>query len=78
MAIYRANKSSIAKPDRIVVINDVKLFAQADCEESIEAFITFDTESRKIYDTIASKHPLSFQFIDLRTPYNEVFGILPL
>ena len=61
---------------RKVVINDVKLFAQANISARIDAFITADTEARKMYDAIHAEQPLHFSYVDIHTPYNEMFGIL--
>lgn len=71
----RANKNLHVK-DRKIIPNDSKLFAQADCEKSIEYYLSSDSESYKVYNSIKKKTMLSFQFIDLKKPYQETFGIL--
>lgn len=55
---------------------DTKLFAQADCEKSIDYFLSSDAESLKIFNLLNQEINLNFRFIDLNTPHNEVFGIL--
>jgi len=78
MAAFRSNRTTENTFERAVVINDVKLLAQADVEATIDAFATFDSSSKKIYDAVSIKNPLSFQFVDLHIPYHETFGILPV
>ena len=60
---------------RIMIQNDVKLLAQTECE-SAEYFITSDTNSYRMYDILKKQNLLSFNFIDLNTPYSSTFGIL--
>jgi hypothetical protein len=55
-----------------------KLFAQADCEKAVEFYLSSDKESLKIYDLLRKESAPKFQFIDLNTPYNELFGLLDL
>lgn len=76
-ALY-ANKGNLANTDRKTVINDVKLFAQADIETEIEGYVTSDAESKKMYDIINTTKKVSFSFIDIKTPCHEVYSFLPL
>jgi len=62
--------------NRNIIPNDTKLFAQADCEKSIEFYLSSDSESLKIYNILRQETAPKFQFIDLNTPYNETFGLL--
>ena len=71
----RAN-NSLHVIDRKIIPNDTKLFAQADCEKTVEFYLSSDTESLKVYHAIKSKTSPKFQFVDLKTPYHETFGIL--
>lgn len=64
--------------NRNIIPNDTKLFAQADCEKSIEFYLSSDNESLKIYNILRQETALKFQFIDLNTTYNETFGLLDL
>lgn len=63
---------------RHIIPNDTKLFAQADCEKSVEFYLSSDYESYKIYNLIKQAVAPAFQFIDLNTPYHEAFGLLNL
>lgn len=61
---------------RVIIPNDAKLFAQADCEKNIEYYLSSDSESLKVYNAIQETTKPKFQFIDLNTPHHEIFGIL--
>lgn len=61
---------------RNVVINDIKMFAQADVSENIGYFVTFDQKSRKPYDKIDSQRKLKFKHIDANVPLSERTGEL--
>ena len=77
-SITFSHKDSLLPKDRKIISNDTKLFAQADCEENVEGYVTSDSESKKIYDLLEKHTPLSFKFIDLHVKVNESFGFLPL
>jgi hypothetical protein len=78
MSILKANKGTPAGAERVVVINDIKLFAQADVEPEIEGFVTSDSEGKKLYDSVMQNRKLSFTFVDIKQPCNETYGFLPL
>lgn len=64
--------------ERSIIANDTKLLAQADAETDIDAYITSDSRSMKLYKQCNNVNPLSFQFIDLHTPWHEVYSVLDL
>lgn len=72
------NKGKLKLKERNIIPNDTKLFAQADCEKTIEFYLSSDTESYKIFNLLKQETAPKFQFIDLNTPYNETFGLLDL
>jgi len=72
------NKGKLKLRERNIIPNDTKLFAQADCEKSVEYYLSSDAESLKIYQLLKQETNPKFQFIDLKTPYNDMFGILDL
>lgn len=74
----RTNNGIPAGSERVVVINDIKLFAQADVETDIDGYVTSDSESRKLYNAANRKRELSFSFIDIKIPSHEAFGYLHL
>ncbi|MEO6850713.1 MAG: hypothetical protein ABI203_03405 [Mucilaginibacter sp.] len=72
------NKGTLKLNQRNIIPNDTKLFSQADCEKSIEFYLSSDTESQKIYNLLRQNTNPKFQFIDLAVPFNETFGLLDL
>lgn len=72
------NKESLDLSNRAIIPNDTKLFAQADSEETIDAYLTSDTESIKLYDLLKKHFNIHFQIIDIHNKHSETFGILDL
>jgi predicted nucleic acid-binding protein len=72
------HKNKLNLKERNIIPNDTKLFAQADIEISIEFYLSSDEESLKIYNLLKPNSNPRFQFINLRTPCSETFGILLL
>ena len=72
------NKGKLKLKERNIIPNDTKLFAQADCEKAVEFYLSSDIESNKIYKLLRQETSPKFQFIDLNTPHNEIFGLLDL
>jgi hypothetical protein len=70
------HKNKLNLKERNIIPNDTKLFAQADIEKSIEFYLSSDEESLKIYNLLKPNSNPRFQFINLKTPYSETFGIL--
>lgn len=64
--------------ERLLIQNDVKLFAQCEVLKEIGAYITSDSRSKKLYDILKSKATIGFDFIDIVIPHTESFGILDL
>ena len=77
-ALVFQNKGMLNLPDRRIIPNDTKLFAQADTEEQIQKFATSDVECIKVYHLLNQNDKLKFDIINIRNPYNETFGILDL
>lgn len=66
------NKGLLGLPTRKIIPNDTNLFAQADDNlEMIDAYLTSDTESIKIYNLLKNHTNLHFQIIDLQNEYTE-------
>ncbi|WP_337866047.1 hypothetical protein [Ignavibacterium sp.] len=77
--LYDARKDKkIEVEERPIIINDAKLFSQAHTDERINYFITSDTRSINIYNTLKSKTDLDFAFINIRDKHSETFGVLDL
>lgn len=78
IAFNAKSNRKIDVASRNIIPNDTKLFAQADCEKSIEFYLSSDSESLKIYKLLKQETAPKFQFIDLNTPYHVSFGLLDL
>ena len=76
--IVFSNKAKLKLNERNIIPNDTKLFAQADCENSVIYYLSSDSESYKIYELLKKESNPNFNFIDLKVPFNETFGILNL
>lgn len=63
---------------RPIVINDAKLFAQADLDDRINYFITSDSRSKNIYELLSKRVKPKFEIIDINTPHSQTFGVLDL
>ncbi len=76
MNVLLPHKVALHSLGRKVIMNDVKLYAQANVSSKIDAFVTADSEGRKMYNAIHARQPLHFSYIDIHTPHTETFGIL--
>jgi len=75
--LYDARKSGELRiSERPIIINDAKLFAQAEVESNIKFFVTSDSRSQSLYEAIKSKISINSSFIDIKTDHTEAFGIL--
>ncbi len=78
-ALYQKRKSGeLTVTERPIIINDAKLFAQADVEHNITHYITSDNRSYSLFDTLKNELSLNFNFIDLNISHTETFGLLDL
>jgi len=77
--LYDARKSkSLNVDERPIIINDAKLFAQAHIDARINYYITSDTRSISISNTIKNKTAMDFTLIDIKSNHSEAFGVLDL
>jgi len=77
--LHEAKKNKqIDVSERSIIINDAKLFAQADTELQIKYFVTSDQESMKLLNTLRSKINPKFEIVDITIDCNERFGLLNL
>ncbi len=70
------NKEKLKLNERNIIPNDTKLFAQADCEKSVEFYLSSDSESLKIYNLLKQETNPKFQFLDLHMSHSQAFGLL--
>lgn len=71
-------KARLGSIPRTIIPNDTKLFAQAHQEKGIGFYLSSDSESKKIHQILREKGLVNFDFIDLKNPHHEAFGILDL
>lgn len=73
------HRNKLDLTSRMIIPNDTKLFAQADVESSVLYYLSSDAESQKVYGLLRSQNAgPKFEFLNLRTPPSEAFGILDL
>ena len=78
-ALYDARTANEIKIDnRLIIPNDAKIFAQANCVDEIKYFVTSDTRSEKLITRIASKEDVNFEHMDIHIPHTQQFGILEI
>lgn len=77
--LYEARKyRKLEVDERPIIINDAKLFAQAQVDERIDYYTTSDKRSINFYNSIKSRTDLNFTFVDIRDNHSEVFGVLDI
>ncbi len=69
------SKGARVANDRVIILNDVKIMAQAQCDKA-DYYITSDTKSKRMYDVLKRSGKVTYQFIDIHDPYDKVFGCL--
>ena len=69
-------RNGVSLSNRNIIPNDSKLFAQAALEESVKSFVTSDEECLKVFSLINNKLNPHFDIINIRTPYNETYGLI--
>lgn len=72
------NKGLIQMPDRLIIPNDSKLFAQGAFEKDIRYFVTSDSKSKKNIDILHKECGAEIEHLDINTPYDKAFGVLDL
>ena len=76
--LFEEKSKGVFKVDhRIIIQNDVKMMAQAQCENA-SCYLTFDSASKRMYDVLRSHGLLSYEFYDAHITYTERFGILQM
>jgi len=63
---------------RVGVLCDTKMFAQAEVNPAITHYLTADERCEGVYQLLAKTKSLSFQILPLSTPHHRAFGELDL
>lgn len=74
--IVFANKDVLDLPNRLIIPNDNKLFAQAHSESEISHFATSDLECLKIYNLLKLHTQIDFDVMNIRETYSSLLGVL--
>lgn len=73
--LFDARKGkSIEVPNRLIIPNDSKLFAQGAYEKDVKYFVTSDVKSKKYIDAIQASTRAEIEHLDINTPYSSKFG----
>ncbi len=72
---FNARKIKEISTNRVVITNDIKLFAQAEIEK-VDYYVTGDKNSREVFDLLRRDTGLSYQFIDIYDSVEDSFGLL--
>ena len=59
----KQERGAVIQP-RVIIPNDTKMFAQASFEDDVYAFVSADSEAKKVYDLLDNPN---FEFIDIRS-----------
>lgn len=57
------SKWAVEKGDRVILLNDAKIMAQAETDKT-DVYVTFDTESKRLYDILRNHKLVTFEFWD--------------
>lgn len=77
--LFRENSISIERiHPRAIIPNDSKLFAQAYTDKSVTHFVTSNKRSATTFSILKREVKPRFDLLDISTPYNEFFAVLPL
>jgi predicted nucleic acid-binding protein len=69
-------KQNLEIQPRILIPSDTKLFAQADLDADVDAFVTSDARTQSLIDLLRNSANTRFSYVDIKTPYNQIFGVL--
>ncbi len=72
---FNARKLKQLSNERVVITNDIKLFAQAEIEK-VDYYVTGDTDSKSVFELLRRETGLSYQFVDINDTIQENFGLL--
>lgn len=76
-ALFDAKSRGLIEiPDRLIIPNDSKIFAQGAYEKDIRYFVTSDSKSKKNIEIIRKECDAEIEHLDIHKPYNEIFGLL--
>lgn len=69
-------KGLIDIPDRLIIPNDSKLFAQGSLEQDIKYFVTADVRSKKNIDVLRKECSADIEHLDITIPHTSMYGLI--
>lgn len=76
-ALFSAkSKGLIEIPNRLIIPNDSKIFAQGAIEKDIRYFVTADVKSKKNIDVLRKECTAEIEHMDITIPHTTHFGLL--
>lgn len=77
--LFDANcKKEVSVASRLIIPNDAKILAQANCVKDMKYFVTSDVDSSKLIRKIAEEEEITFEHLDIHIPHTQFYGILDL
>lgn len=74
--LFEAKANDLIKiPDRLIIPNDSKIFAQGSVEKDIRYFVTADVKSKKVIETLRIKCAADIEHLDINTSHATHFGL---
>lgn len=70
------SKGMIDIPDRLIIPNDSKIFAQGVIESDIKYFVTADVKSKRNIDILREKCSAEIEHMDITIPHTSMFGLI--
>lgn len=78
-ALFQAkSRGQIEIPNRLIIPNDSKIFAQGAVEKDIRYFVTSDIKSERNIAIIREVCGAELEHLDITKSYSETFGVLDL
>lgn len=70
------SKGIIEMPDRLIIPNDSKIFAQGSVEKDIRYFVTSDIKSGRNIDILRQECAAAIEHLDINVPFTDRFGVM--
>lgn len=78
-ALFKAKEKGLIEiPDRVVIPNDSKIFAQGAFEKDVRYFVTSDVKSKNNIAILRKECLADIEHLDITNPHTTFFGLLDL
>ncbi len=76
-ALYNGKKKNLIEiPDRLIIPNDSKLFAQGSIEKDIKYFVTSDVKSKNVIQMLRKECGAKIEHLDINKKHSAFWGLL--